>query len=520
MYYALTYNFSGGCAFQIVMKACFLHQRSFTYVTHALAVALKKKYGVTDFCAYVYTRPAYNFLKSQKDINYSALLFDEELHNNYKSAELDYDFLKQIEKDYGLPNLWPYICVDRIVRFNQLVREYPYNTPKYSHEEMLKILQVKTKAVLEFLEKEKPDFIFIRFMGAVGSLLLYHVAKKKGIRVLTLMPFGIKNAHILSEEHKRFPEVEKAFARNVASPDKNNPYFAKAEKFLRDFRVKPAVYYETATPERQQIARPKQLKFLMPGNLYKSLKFLSKLLLQRFAGESAEDYSFIRPSEWLIDRAKRKIRGLIGYDDLYDKIDAKENFAFFPMHSEPDVSILLQSPFMDNQIYLADKIARSLPAGFKLYVKDHPTMANYRPRSYYKELKKIPNVKFINPRVTSFELSKMSKIVITIISTAAWEAMLLKKPVITCGDVFYNKLSFVKNCRALEDLPNLVKTQLENFNYSEAELLNFLAAMFEETAEFELYRYWGQESSFEEILAGIDPLADLLAKKLHLQKIG
>ena len=51
----------------------FLH-RSFAYVGHELAVILKKKYGIRDFCGYVQTRGSYEFLKNQKEIKYSSLL--------------------------------------------------------------------------------------------------------------------------------------------------------------------------------------------------------------------------------------------------------------------------------------------------------------------------------------------------------------------------------------------------------------------------------------------------------------
>ena len=73
--------------------------------------------------------------------------------------KLDLDFLKKFEQEYGLPYLWPYLALDRVIMFNLLEREYPYDTPKYTHEEMMRILQVKAKAVIKFLEKEKPNFL-------------------------------------------------------------------------------------------------------------------------------------------------------------------------------------------------------------------------------------------------------------------------------------------------------------------------------------------------------------------------
>src|SRR3989344_6022338 len=114
------------------MKICLFLQRSYAYTGHALACILKEKYGVTEFCAYVGLRRIHDFLKSQKDVHYSALLLDEDVHNRYRDEKLDMEYLRSLEKEYGIPNLWPYLCVDREITGNQAKREYPYNTPRYT----------------------------------------------------------------------------------------------------------------------------------------------------------------------------------------------------------------------------------------------------------------------------------------------------------------------------------------------------------------------------------------------------
>ena len=124
------------------MKACLLYQRRFTRVAHEIAKRLRDDYGVTEFCGYVYLHSSYDFLKNQKDISYSSLILDEEIHERYKTEKVDWDYLKKIEQEYGIPNLWPYISVDRTIRYDMPMREYPYDTPKYTHEDMARIFQV------------------------------------------------------------------------------------------------------------------------------------------------------------------------------------------------------------------------------------------------------------------------------------------------------------------------------------------------------------------------------------------
>ena len=48
------------------------------------------------------------------------------------------------------------------------------------------------------------------------------------------------------------------------------------------------------------------------------------------------------------------------------------NYAFFPLHTEPEVTLLVYSkPYM-NQIEAIRLISHNLPIGMKLIVKEHP----------------------------------------------------------------------------------------------------------------------------------------------------
>lgn len=496
------------------MKACFLLQRNFAYIGHNLALLLKEKYGIQEFCGYVYSRTSYDYLCKQTDLKYNILLLDEDIHKEYKPAKLDYVFLRQLEKDYGIPNLWPYLKNDRVVMRNQLVREYPYDSSPYSHEEMLKILQVKARTILNFLNTEKPDFIFLSVIGAVGSMLLFYIAKKMGIKTIVVHPAHIKNTYVLSEEYNSFSYTKKAVEKYTREQTIPIEFKRKAELFLNNFRQNPHPHWKLGDPRVQPINRAKQFKFLLPNNLIKNIRWLSGYFYDHYTKHDRFDYDYIGPLNHLKDSFKRKGRNLLGVEDLYDTFDPEENFAFFPLHYEPEISLSLLAPFFTDQIYLIKLIARSLPVGCKLYVKEHPAMVVYRPRSYYQELKKVPNLKLINPALTSFEILPYAKLIATITGSAGWEATLLKKPVITFGDVFYNQLSFIKNCRTPEKLAYVVKEQMENFKYSEEELLRLISALFEESAELPLQHLWEQETDTEKRKAGLAPLADLLMKKI------
>jgi len=307
------------------MKICFFLQRRFAYLGHNLAIILKEKYGVSDFCGYVNLRSSFNFLSSQKDIKYSNLLLDEDIQKKYKEETLDLNYLQWLEKEYGTPNLWPYIAVDRIIMSNQLLREYPYDKPPYTHEEMLRLLQVMSKSILSFLEKEKPDAIFFSVIGSIGTNLLFHMAEKLGVRCyrianclkdLTTITYG-PNLSLINPMEP-----------SVLTDAQQQQLLIKSKTFLEQYRSKPVSYYIKSDPQYQQTNQTRQLQILLPKNLLNFVKWIFRYFYNYLTDESRFDYTYIKPWYYLIDGLKRKIRNIVGLNDLYDEPDWNEDFAF------------------------------------------------------------------------------------------------------------------------------------------------------------------------------------------------
>lgn len=498
------------------MKIGFHLQRSFARVGHAMAIQFKKKYSINEFCALVSTRLSYNFLKNQKDIEYSKLILDEEIHDLYKSEKLDINYLKEMEKKYGTPFLWPYLMVDRVLMQGQLIREYPYDQVQYNHEELMILIQVTLKEIVKFLEDEKPDLIFFSVVNNMSSYLLYQIAKKKNIPVIFGELSRFPNSYMITSDYKHFYWTEETWNKiktgEILIPEKD---LQSINEYINDFICTPRPYYQGDSPDKQPINRTRQLQFLSPKNWLKSLAGAT-IMFKHYYLKNLHGYTSINPWYFILDRIKRKIRMIIGFEDLYDKMEPGEDFVYFPLNLEPEIFLLLYAPHATNQLYYIRQVAQSLPLNFKLYVKEHPTMVGYRPRSFYKELKKMPNVKLINPKIKSFDLIKQTKLVTTITGTAGWEALFFKKPSITFGYNFYNNLSMVKHCDDITKLSDLIYRQLNDFRYNHEELVQFIAALRFDTVSVNMVHLWYYENDFEKVIAGVEPLVDLIAKKFNL----
>ena len=67
------------------MKGCIVLQGNFAKIGHALALELKKRHGVDEFCNYIFTNRAVKFVEKQTDIKYTNSLIDYEIQVKYKN---------------------------------------------------------------------------------------------------------------------------------------------------------------------------------------------------------------------------------------------------------------------------------------------------------------------------------------------------------------------------------------------------------------------------------------------------
>ena len=483
------------------IKVCLAMDQRSSVFGYAIATLLRERYQVKTFYDIGCRKKDEAFFKFQKEFSYKLLFVKEELDKKAKEEKIDISYLKSLEEEYGLPNLWPYITMDRYFIMNHQKTEYLEPHPALPHEEMLKHLQVYFREIKKALEQALPDVIIFEAVGSMESYILYQIAKKMGIRTIILDHFRIGNWVIINDNcYNIFSRANEIFEL-LRKGKYQSKFKDEARTFLKRLLEEPvSPCYDDPS--------------LRPSSFFNKLSKAIRYFIE-FNKEGSSILYLKR--HWI-----KSWRKLTGPGLVFEKPKKGEDFAFFPLHFEPELATLLLAPFYVNQINLIQNIAKSLPIHFKLYVKEHPSMLYYRSPSYFKELKKIPNVRLIDTRVNSFDLIKESKIVLTITGTAGWEAVLLKKPVITFGSCFYNKLSQVQHSDNVEKLPSLIKESLENHQYNEEELTDFISAILETSLPLDYVKLcWSGSVSSKEILEDRDfqNFVAVLVKELKLRPL-
>lgn len=497
------------------MKGCIAITNESGAVFNEMAAALNQQYGVS-FSAFIQSRKLEEHIKSEKSTTYTDTLNQEILYETAETEKTDAETIKRLETKYGLPFLWPYLLCEKRVVLKSPGGLFYYEKSNYTHEKMLAIVHVFLKGIERFFEKNKPDFLITAGIGSLSMRMLFEVAKKNGIKTLDMQVARIENRILFTEDFRRFTGAEEIFEK--IKTGYRSPFAKEAEIFLQNFRNQPHTYDQTFF----SFDKKARFDFLRPPRINQNLEMIWRVIARYaasfFTGTIKQGYN---PLRFIAELAVKRVR-MFSVVRLYEKPRLEEDFAFFPLQMEPEVGNINLSPYITNLTELARAIAKSLPLNFKLYIKEHPVMRGMRPRSYYKKLLAIPNARLIDDAFPPYPLIQRAKIIITNVSTVGWEAAILKKPVITFGEVSYNKLSSVEKCAEMEKLPLIVQKILTGFNPDEKEILDYVTAVMEDSVPFEFIELINANSASKTIEILKEPrikfenIIGLLASKIGL----
>lgn len=182
----------------------------------------------------------------------------------------------------------------------------------------------------------------------------------------------------------------------------------------------------------------------------------------------------------------KKLKKRAQISRFYNEPDLNEKFIYFPLHYHIESRLTLRDPHCWRQEFIVEYVARSIPQGYKLYVKPHPEWPLDFPYEGLKLISEISNVKLINPFYNSINLIKKSNAVVVINSTAGLEAIIYKKPVITFGTEYYNESNLTYKVDNLRKLPEIINNALKN-RLNSKDLICFVDAFLKANRKGDLY---------------------------------
>ena len=405
---------------------------------------------------------AHNLQKHEKFDSYAIIDVDDKARDFYEKQNLvkfnkewyyldafntkkkipDLNYLSNFESRYKI-NLWSIIYNDR--------EFYKYNKfHNFSYDDILLILEQECRFFEQILDDIQPDFLSMYIPVSHHQQLLLKLAKRKGIKILMFTPVRFGGRMMISEEAGM---PDKWNIHKTISSEKKT--FEELENFLKNHDSSKAIAnYTKAHFESHKFERYKAiLNFFISkrgknyNNRYSNLgKTRIKTLLDKFSRYFQRKSAISFMNKYFIKN-----------------LNDNTNFVYFALHSEPERALLIGAPYFANQISVIENIAKSLPMGYKLYVKDHPAQVVYgwRNISYYKQIMSLPNVEILHNSLTSAQIIPKSNLVISIGGTPGVEAIFHKKPSIVFTDQLYSDLPSVYQINNYEELPKAIELSLQ-----------------------------------------------------------
>ena len=423
------------------------------------------------------------------------LLKEWDIVRESKQIKPDVPLLRRYEKEIGRPFLWNALVADRRIYFGKRCAYDQDYRPRFSHERMLSILQTGLRRMEALFDEVQPDFIVSFHCVTMGEYLSYLFARSRNIPILNLRPTRIRNyfyaAETVMEPSDYLRETYEELLKSGIAPSLRE----QAVEYLREVRETHALYEGVVPPSNKPPAGARsKRKTSSSSAVRKVIALLAREYKYRF-GEYRDDnhisgyigplvgHRIVRPCRaWLMEKR---------FSGLYVKSEDLPllNYAFFPLHTEPEVTLSVYSKPYLNQIEAVRLLSHNLPVGMKLVVKEHPWSIGKRPLGYYRKLLEIPNVMLAHPSMMSRELIAHSQLVTVIAGSIGFEGLMLNKPVIVLGGAPFSFLpsSMIRHISNPNLLGDQIRDLLENYQFKEEALLGYIAAVMSSSVRVDFY---------------------------------
>jgi len=408
--------------------------------------------------------------------------YNEEIKNhpiiNFNISEfLKYSFRKDITLDEidGYVHKYGDLGLNRILFIDRVLSKKKYG-------ELLHWVIGHLKFYEYYFAEERPDFFVSTMVAGMNQLSAYLVGKKLGIPYIGIGTTRIPNDRfvICRDLDDSWDTVNKIYSELNRI---RKPASERAKSFIREFEKRPI--------------RPKYMKTIWQAcSIQKS--HIKEFLNRAFSyymkgwgfGNNRFDYWTYSPLYYAKRELIKMIKiSLYGRSKKFKKYKEKEKFILFPLHLEPEATLDVQARFFTDQLSALENIAKCIPLNCLIYAKEHASAFGRRKDEFYRRISNIPNVKLIHPEENTIDLIKNAEMIITLSGTVGWEALLLKKPVIVLGNVFYNHSDLAIKVNSYEELEkavsNILTDRRDKMNTGEynEKLGRFVDAVFEGSYE-------------------------------------
>ncbi|MCR4892299.1 MAG: hypothetical protein K5989_08995, partial [Lachnospiraceae bacterium] len=441
--------------------------------------------------------------------------------DNTVKGPSDLTFLKKVEEQYS--HFKPLML--QLMSSQENTRHYHWRKywPITTDEENRYWLELNYKKIFSILKDFRPDVILDLDNAELQRTILCEVAWKKRIPYITI-EYG-------KYGYWKYPSFQNSFGID--------PYFRRLyeEKLLlSDSEMQESIDYIEDFREKSDIMNPEFAGSVTTQYERDSWVWIFRVMHGKWnyfwdQDITAGNLPVKRRSNMLYAKtlpyleyywnAMRRKRKFLVKNDLFEDPVEGEDYVYMPLHLIPESSVFVKASFYVDELNLIEQVSKSLPIGWKLYVKEHQAMLGERDPDFYRKAAEIANVRVV--QVNYYKDPKpwivKAKGVVTITGTAAYEAALLGKKSIVFGEVPFSLIEGITRIRSFEDLPAAIRSfgPVDSLHSAAA----YLEAVKEAGAEVRIFELM---DGAEEIFAGqkqeTAEFDEMLQELLHFYEKG
>ena len=409
----------------------------------AIATQLKNKFQVESKFIYLLKgKTSDYFIKqgfSKEDLY--PIVYKE----NKKKVDIEYLRKQEIELGLNFFDIW------------QIAAPRKKKRIKMDYWRVLREMEFITRKTQQAFQIAQPDYVFFTGISSLAMVIAYKMAISKNIPVLELLNPRLPGRVTFDNKLTGiWPRLISEYQKTKQKP-LNETQKELAQKLISDFKDKPFRPDDSAKVKESGSQKLKRYH-----------QYAKTLMYRRHLPD-------LRPFFWypFVDK-------IMIHLPRFQRPKKTEKFIFYPLQTHPEASTSVRAKWYVNQLALIENISKNIPVGYKLYVKEHRRNFSKRPYGFHKKITQFPNVHLISPKCNTIDLVKRCSLVITINSTVGWEAILLQKPVISFGEVFYNGFDQVSHITNMYKLNSEIRKKIDtttDLNQTH----QFIAAMFQST---------------------------------------
>ena len=321
---------------------------------------------------------------------------------------------------------------------------------------------------LGILKRYRPEAIIFQLLPhSVYDFIVYEVAKKLNIKTSIFKVTILDDRVFLIDDYKIYPFL----------PDtgKNLSGNSRLEDLSGDIRESYLRFKENRkNGQNAHIYVRNMLEANSGGNLIRK-----KL---KIGLNSLRDLSIFKKL-YLFFKRQFQMNPKTEYLSVQSPADWNKKFIYVSLNYQPECTTSPQGGVFVDQILMIEALSSVLPAGWMIYVKEHPMQwvrrgwayFSYRYQGYYQKIVGLKNVKLVPIETDGSELIRNCIAVANVTGSSAFEAVLKLKPALMFGYEWFQNCPGVFRVSGPEDCRRALEVIKNGAVHTEEQIINYLA---------------------------------------------